>query len=119
MHVPRGYTYAIDRIYSYGSASLADGASATVQTSHYFAGAFPTARTRSTFQGPREQDWWVAEEIDYSALVWAPCGEHVLNANTELRVSAGDSDPTITSSSISRGTTDGSIDIYHLTWKRC
>ncbi|MBA3489157.1 MAG: DUF4360 domain-containing protein [Longispora sp.] len=120
VHAPRGYTYAIDRVHSYGSMHLEAGAYAVAQTSYYSSGAGITGRTISTFHGPRDTDWWVADDVGAASLMWAPCGaQRLLNINTELRVNAGSSDPKTTSSFISRGDSGGNIDIYHLAWKRC
>jgi hypothetical protein len=42
------------------------------------------------------------------------------NINTELRVSAGSSDPKKTTSFMTMDSTDGSINTtYHFAWKRC
>jgi hypothetical protein len=56
-----------------------------------------------------------------AALVFAPCGvQRNLNVNTELRVSAGTSDPTSTTSFMVMDSTDGSLStVYHLTWMQC
>jgi hypothetical protein len=56
-----------------------------------------------------------------TSVVYAPCGEQRLfNINTELRVSAGTSDPTKTTSFISMDSTDGSVETtYHFAWKTC
>jgi hypothetical protein len=53
--------------------------------------------------------------------VYHPCGEQRLfNINTELRVSAGTSNPATTTSFISMDSTDGSVETtYHFAWKAC
>ncbi|GAA1809083.1 hypothetical protein GCM10009835_30240 [Planosporangium flavigriseum] len=59
--------------------------------------------------------------MDVPSLVFAPCGEQrFLNINAELRVAAGGSDSTKTTSFLSMDSTDGSIStIYHFAWKKC
>jgi hypothetical protein len=53
-------------------------------------------------------------------LVYAPCGENRnLNINTDLKVTAGTSNPAATNW-ISMSSTTGSVDtIYHVDWKHC
>lgn len=74
-----------------------------------------------SFVGPYSDDWQTTDKTDVAALVYAPCGElRNLNVNTELRVGAGTSDPTETTSFMSMDSTDASVStVYHLSWKTC
>jgi hypothetical protein len=62
-----------------------------------------------------------AGPTDLAALVFAPCGvQRNLNVNTELRVAAGTSDPTQTTSFMTMDSTDGAITTtYHFAWQQC
>jgi hypothetical protein len=121
VHVPQGYTYAIAQTDYRGYASLAKGATAVEQANYYFQGTTPTARLQKTFTGPYENNWQRTDYVGVEALSWARCGAYRdLNINTELRVSAGRSNPARTTSFITMDSTDNSLStLYHLAWKKC
>jgi hypothetical protein len=119
--VPQGFTYAISQADYRGFAALAAGASGMERANYYFQGTSPTTSISHSFSGPMIDDWQVTDMTDVAALVYAPCGEQRnLNVNTELRVFAGTSDQTATTSFMAMDSVDGSIStIYHLAWKEC
>jgi hypothetical protein len=118
--VPEGFTYAISEAEYRGLVDLADGASATEQTSYYFQGSSRTVRMNSTMQGPATRIWRAKHTLDNQSLVYAPCGaKRNLNINSEVRVTADASDPSAVSI-LSRGLPFiGADSVYRLTWKRC
>jgi hypothetical protein len=119
--IPQGFTYAIAQADYRGYASLAAGASGLQQAGYYFQGTTPTAYATHPLQGPFSDNWQTSDKTDVAALVYAPCGEdRLLNINTELRVSAGTSDATKTTSYIWMDSAKGSVrTIYQLAWKQC
>ena len=121
VHVPSGFTYAINKVDYRGFASIVKGASATERANYYFQGMSQTAYVSHTFSGPKSDDWQTSDEVPLASLVWSPCGAlRNLNINTELRVAAGTSDTKKTTSFISMDSTDGSITTtYHFSWKQC
>ncbi|MEJ3741875.1 DUF4360 domain-containing protein [Actinomycetes bacterium KLBMP 9797] len=121
VHVPSGFTYAIAKADYRGFAALENGATAMQRAQYYFQGMSQTAVVTHPFRGPFLEDWFASDETDIASLVYHPCGAmRNLNINTELRVAAGTSDPTKTTSFISMDSTDGSIKtIYHFTWRHC
>lgn len=121
IHYPQGFTYAISEADYRGFAHLVDGASGLQRASYYFQGNSATSRISHPFNGPLDDDWQTTDRADGASLVFAPCGEDkILNVNTELRVSAGSSDPGSTTSFMSMDSTDGSIrTTYHFSWKTC
>jgi hypothetical protein len=121
VHVPQGFTYAVASANYRGFASLASGATALEQANYFFQGQAPTASVRHNFAGPMQDDWQTTDATDLAALVFAPCGmQRNLNINTELRVAAGTSDPTKTTSFMAMDSTDGEITTtYHFSWKQC
>ncbi|MER7753318.1 DUF4360 domain-containing protein [Kitasatospora sp. NPDC097643] len=121
VHVPQGFTYAIASADYRGYAHLEKGASGTQRAGYYFQGQPGTTWASHRFDGPRDDNWQVTDTVDVAALVWAPCGEERnFNINTELRVGAGGSDPTRTTSFMTMDSTDGDINtVYHLAWKHC
>jgi hypothetical protein len=120
VHVPNGFTYAISQTDYRGYAFLAKGASAIQRANYYFGGLSTTAYSVHSFKGPLDDDWQTTDIVDYPALSYLPCGEQRnLNINTELRASAGTSDPSATSF-ITMDSTDTSLSTtYHFAWKEC
>ncbi|MET9515473.1 DUF4360 domain-containing protein [Streptomyces sp. NPDC002994] len=121
VHVPHGFTYAVASADYRGYARLQAGATAVQKASYYFQGSPDTASRTHPYTGPYDNNWQATDETDWGQLVWAPCGvKRNFNINTELRVSAGTSDPTKTTSFIAMDSTDGEIKtIYRLAWKEC
>jgi hypothetical protein len=121
VNVPSGFTYAISEVNYRGFASLETGATAMERANYYFQGSPITGYINHPFTGPLADDWQANDTVDIAALVFAPCGvQRNLNINTELRVAAGTSDPTKTTSFMTMDSTDGSLTtIYHFTWLKC
>ncbi|GAA2718731.1 MULTISPECIES: DUF4360 domain-containing protein [Streptomyces] len=121
VHVPQGFTYAIASADYRGYAQLQGGAYGTEKASYYFQGSPVTTPSSHTFRGSYSDNWQATDSVPIASLVWAPCGElRNFNINTELRVNAGTSDPSKTTSFMTMDSTDGSINtIYHLAWKEC
>ncbi|MFI9237302.1 DUF4360 domain-containing protein [Streptomyces sp. NPDC053079] len=121
VRVPQGYTYAIARADYRGFAHLQRGATGLERASYYFQGMSQTSSVSHRFAGPVSDNWQVSDVNEVSALVYAPCGaQRILNVNTELRVSAGSSDPATTNSFMAMDSTDGSVNtLYHFAWKEC
>ncbi|GAA4914337.1 DUF4360 domain-containing protein [Streptomyces coeruleoprunus] len=121
VHVPHGFTYAVASADYRGYAHLERGANAVQKASYYFQGSPDTAARSHPFNGPYDNNWQATDQTDWGQLVWAPCGvKRNFNINTELRVSAGTSDPTKTNSFIAMDSTDGDIKtVYRLAWKEC
>ncbi|GAA2795703.1 DUF4360 domain-containing protein [Kitasatospora sp. CM 4170] len=121
VHVPQGFTYAIASADYRGFAHLEKGASGTQRANYYFQGQAQTAYQNHRFNGPTDDNWQATDVVDVAALVYAPCGEQRnFNINTELRVSAGTSDTSHTTSFMTMDSTDGDINtVYHMAWKHC
>ncbi|MFI9719652.1 DUF4360 domain-containing protein [Streptomyces sp. NPDC052396] len=121
MHVPQGFTYAVAGADYRGFAHLEKGAKGLERANYYFQGMPQTTYTEHHFTGPASDDWQASDTTDINSLVYAPCGAmRYFNINTELRVDAGTSDPTTTTSLLSMDSTDGSVNtLYHFSWKQC
>lgn len=120
LSVPQGFTYAVARAEYRGTASLAAGAVGTQLAGYYFQGSSETARIPHTVAGPYNGTWRTEDSTDGAALVYAPCGvQRDLNINAELRVDAGSSDPSRTST-MTMGASRGSVQtVYQLSWATC
>ncbi|MFH8788584.1 DUF4360 domain-containing protein [Streptomyces roseoverticillatus] len=121
VHVPQGFTYAVARADYRGFAHLEKGAAGLERANYYFQGMQQTTYVNHHFTGPLHDNWQASDTTDLDAVVYAPCGAvRYLNINTELRVDAGTSDPTRTTSLLAMDSTDGSINtLYHFAWKQC
>ncbi|WP_338930658.1 DUF4360 domain-containing protein [Streptomyces netropsis] len=121
VRVPQGFTYAIAKADYRGFAYLEDGATGMERASYYFQGMSHTTSVSHRFTGPVNDNWQTSDVTGVESLVYAPCGtQRILNVNTELRVSAGTSDPTTTNSFMAMDSTDGSVNtLYHFAWKEC
>lgn len=121
VHVPNGFTYAVAQVDYRGFGSIAQGAIGVEKASYYFQGMSPTAAVSHAVPGPYEDNWQFTDTTDLIAMSYLPCGElRNLNINTELRVTAGTSDLTSTTSFMSMDSTDTTIStVYHFAWKQC
>lgn len=121
VHVPQGFTYAVAQVDYRGFAHLEPGATGEEKANYYFQGHSQTTSSTHKLQGLFENNWQNTDTIDVAQLVYLPCGEmRSFNINTELRVNAGTSDTTKTTSFMAMDSTDGSIaTTYHFSWKQC
>lgn len=121
LNIPQGFTYGIARTDYRGFAHLERGATGLERANYYFQGMSPTAYRSHSYAGPFSDDWQATDTTELAAIVYHPCGEQRLfNINTELRVGAGSSDTTTTTSFMSMDSTDGSVETtYHFAWKTC
>jgi len=121
VHVPQGFTYGVARADYRGFASLARGATAMQRASYYFQGTPNTDIRTHNFSGAYEDNWQTSDETDVAAIELHPCGAmRTLNINTELRVSAGSSNPATTTSFLAMDSTDGAINTeYQFSWRHC
>ena len=121
VNAPQGFTYGVASADYRGYASLARGASAREQANYYFQGQSQTASVSHPFYGPMDGNWQASDVTNIGSVVYAPCGAtRDLAINTQLKVSAGTSNPHTTTSFMTMDSTDGSLTtIYHLSWKKC
>lgn len=121
VHVPQGFTYAIVQADYRGYANLAQGANFIEKASYYFQGMTQTTPKSHTFYGQMDDNWQTTDIVPVDQLVYKPCGEdRNFNVNTELRVNAGTSDITKTTSFATMDSTDVDVKTeYHFSWKTC
>ncbi|MEX2984083.1 DUF4360 domain-containing protein [Streptomyces sp. C36] len=121
VHVPHGFTYAIAQADYRGFAHLEKGATGLERANYYFQGMSQTAFVNHHFTGALNDNWQTSDTTPIDQVIYAPCGAtRYFNINTELRVDAGTSDPSRTTSFLAMDSTDGSIStLYHFSWKPC
>ncbi|QSY49705.1 DUF4360 domain-containing protein [Streptomyces griseocarneus] len=121
VHVPHGFTYAIAQADYRGFAHLEKGATGLERANYYFQGMSQTAFVNHHFTGALNDNWQTSDTTPIDQVIYAPCGAtRYFNINTELRVDAGTSDPSKTTSFLAMDSTDGNIStLYHFSWKPC
>ncbi len=121
VNVPQGFTYGIAQADYRGFAHLERGSYAIQKANYYFQGMSQNDTATHRYNGPHSDDWQATDTTELAAIVYSPCGEkRNFNINTELRVYAGTSDTTTTTSFVSMDSTDGAIDTtYRFSWKTC
>lgn len=117
MKFPNGYSFSVIKVDYRGYALIDRGAKGTQQTSYYFAGQARNAVLRSTYVGPRDEDYQITDALGIESAVWSPCGmARALIMNTEIRVTArGGSRALMTTDSINGELTH----VYGIRWRRC
>ncbi|MCU7729908.1 DUF4360 domain-containing protein [Actinoplanes sp. KI2] len=121
VHVPQGWTFAIEKTDYRGYANLQAGAYGIERANYYFQGMSQTAYIQHQFNGPFQNDWQTTDLVGIAALVFRPCGEdRNFNINAQLAVYPGWSNPHTTNSYITMDSTDVNFStIYHFAWRRC
>lgn len=117
---PAGWTYGIAQTDFLGFAHLEAGSTGLQRAMYYFQGSAATTKLSHPFTGPFSDNWQTIDRPSPKDIIWEPCGEkRNLNINTELRVSAGTSDPD-TTSFMAMDSTRGHLRAkYDLVWKTC
>jgi hypothetical protein len=119
IHVPSGYTWAIDEVTHDGLVDLEPGATAMFRHTHYIAGQAPKPLASHSFHGPVTDLWRAIDAYPQDELVYTPCGlTPLLNIRTELRAAIGTSDPA-KASFIAIESEFFADATYRLAWKRC
>jgi hypothetical protein len=112
---PKGWTWAVSRVVTSGSASLRTGATGIQQSSYHWSGNSQTVRVSNAFTGPASGRWERSKKVPKRSLVYMPCGQRRnLNVNLELRVDAG---PSTGRNLLTMDSTSGSV--FHLVWRKC
>ncbi|WUI00304.1 DUF4360 domain-containing protein [Spirillospora sp. NBC_00431] len=118
VHVPQGYTFAVDRVDYRGFAVVAAGATGRLRGRAFFQGTIQRPPVTHEVRGPSSDDWSFKDETPPDRLVFKPCGEHrALLLETELEVDPGTSDPSVTSLMAQDSGTGRTY--YSLFWKTC
>ena len=117
LRFPSGYSFSIMDVDYRGYAQIDRGASGVQQSTYYFSGQARQAVMRSTYVGPRDDNYRIHDRLGLEAVVWSPCGmSRALNMNTEVRVTARrGARALMTTDSI-----DGQLThVYGIRWRRC
>jgi hypothetical protein len=116
---PQGWSYSIMDVDYRGYVSLDRGVTGVAQSNYYFQGQRGSARLKTTFRGPVDDDYEYRDKLGVSALVWSPCGANrSLNIKSQIRLDNRrnrNGSGLLTLDSI-----DGEVKhIYGIRWRRC
>jgi len=121
VHVPSGFTYAVQSFDYGGYVYLDPNVRATQRADYYFQGdQVHSARGDTTMLGPQDRDYVLHDEIAIGALVWAPCGvSRDLNIKTGLTLLNRSKDP-YAYGYINTAVMDGSVILtVNFAWATC
>jgi hypothetical protein len=118
VHIPSGFTFAVEKTEYRGWAGLAKGAVGIQDANYYFQGESASATVSHTFNGPLT-GMWKTQDVA-AVLAYAPCGAtRNLNVNTSLRVDQGSADASSVNFMTMRSQTTDVWTLFNLAWKKC
>jgi hypothetical protein len=114
--VPQGLSISVLAIDYRGYNNVPLGANSQFNVEYFFAGARGPTFTRR-FNGPKDEDYLIHNELTAQAIVWSACGADVnLRTNSSIRV-------TTTGNKQALATVDSedvsAAIVYLLQWKQC
>ncbi len=114
--VPQGLSISVLAIDYRGYNNVPVGANSQFNVEYFFAGARGPTFTRR-FNGPKDEDYLIHNELVAQAIVWSACGADVnLRTNSSIRV-------TTTGNKQALATVDSedvsAAIVYLLQWKQC
>jgi hypothetical protein len=116
VHVPQGLSISVLAIDYRGYNNVPAGANTQFNVEYFFAGTRgPTFQ--QTFNGPKDQDYLIHNQLTAQSIVWSPCGADVnLRTNSSIRVQTKNNKQalaTVDSEDVSAAI------VYQLQWKKC
>lgn len=116
VNVPQGISLSVLAIDYRGYNNIPAGGSSVFNVEYFFAGAKGPSFSR-TFNGPKDEDYLIHNELTAKAVVWSACGAQVnLRTNSSMRVTTKNNQQalaTVDSEDVSAAI------IYQLKWKQC
>jgi hypothetical protein len=120
LSIPKGYAVAVIKSDFRGFALLEDGVTALQRARYKYQGMPDKVFVEHPFVGPFDDFWQTTDVTEPGSVTFGPCGKaRTISIDTELRITAGKSDPE-TANVIVMDSTDGEVNtVYHLTWRTC
>ena len=116
VHVPQGLSISVLAIDYRGYNNIPVGGSSQFNVEYFFAGARGPTFARK-FNGPKDEDYLIHNQLTAQAIVWSACGADVnLRTNSSIRVTTRANKQalaTVDSEDVSAAI------IYQLQWRRC
>ena len=116
VHVPQGDSVSILAIDYRGYNNIPAGASSQFNVEYFFAGSRgPTFK--KSFNGPKDEDYLIQNQLTAESIIWSRCGEDVnLRTNSSIKVTtAGNKQAQAT---VDSQDVNAAI-IYLFQWKKC
>lgn len=87
MHYPGGFQYSVMNTDYRGFVELDEGVKGTQKATYYFTGDQKQTSLETNFHGPVSMDYLTHDEVDFTSVIWAPCGaSRPLNINSQIRL---------------------------------
>lgn len=116
VHVPQGLSISILSIDYRGYNNFQSGSNSQFNVEYFFAGARGPVFSRK-FNGPKDEDYLIHNELTAQTIVWSGCGADVnLRTNSSIRVATTGNKQalaTVDSEDVSAAI------VYQLQWKKC
>ena len=116
VHVPQGLSVSVLAIDYRGYTNVPAGGSSQFNVEYFFAGTRGPTFQR-TFNGPRDEDYLIHNDLIGQAIVWSACGASVnLRTNSSIKVTTRGGKQavaTVDSQDISAAI------VYLLQWRQC
>lgn len=116
VHVPQGLSISILAIDYRGYNNLPIGGNSQFSVEYFFAGS-RGPKFQKTFNGPKDENYLISNQLTAQAIVWSGCGADVnLRTNSSIRVSTRANKQamaTVDSEDVSAAI------IYQLQWRQC
>jgi hypothetical protein len=117
MRYPSGWSYSIMKVDYRGYVGIPAGFSAVQTSTYYFSGQSGQYVAKTSFRGPKYDDYKVTDQFPVEKYDWSPCGSVQrgnIKASVELR-GDGSKSALMTVDSI-----DGKVQqLYGIQWRRC
>ncbi|MDR7276178.1 DUF4360 domain-containing protein [Catenuloplanes atrovinosus] len=120
LDIPADFTYSITRLIHSGYANLAAGATAQERAIYNWIGE-PSETFTHPLTGPYDDNWSFTDEVESGLVTEHPCGdERILNANVDVTVRPGTSNPKKETSFITLDSVETSFSTkFQLQWRAC
>lgn len=116
VHVPQGLSISVLAIDYRGYNNIPAGANSQFNVEYFFAGARGPS-FQKTFNGPKDENYTIHNDLTAQSTVWSACGADVnLRTNSSIRVTTKNNQQalaTVDSEDVSAAI------VYQLQWKQC
>lgn len=116
VHVPQGRSVSVLKVDYRGFNQLPKGSRSQFNVEYFFAGKRGPVFAQN-FNGPKEADYLISNDIVADAMIWSACGEDVnLRTNSSIRVNTTRGQQAM--ATVDTQDVNAAI-IYQLQWREC
>jgi hypothetical protein len=116
VHVPQGLSISVLAIDYRGYNNLPAGANSQFNVEYFFAGSRGPS-FQKTFNGVKDENYLISNQLTAQAIVWSACGVDVnLRTNSSIRVTTKNNQQAL--ATVDSEDVQAAI-VYQLQWKKC